>query len=397
MNYFNRITYLSFILVLIYSCRSSHEKQDNNVSTQAKQKFYNINIRNSLNVPGNCYLSSIATEIHYIPLETNPFCLLSKISDLKLFNDNIFISDKKALYKFDSKGNFIQQIGRKGNGPGEYGMVFFFSIIEKTNEIILFSYPAGKINIYDIETGTYKRSFRLDFDATGSIEFPSGKISFFTSDIPQTKNQQVNSEIFISNSDGQITDSIPNSRLPKTGNLSSQTIYYKMNRKICYMGSFQDTLIILSEKIEKQPYVDFCLNNTVKGNEIKLKLLIGKIQYPDFLSIHKVLESSRYFFIDIQKGVGLYVEDEILSFLYNKESKQLINCPFLINDIDSGMPFWPKFIDNDTLLVDVQYSYQIIDYFQSNKAKGDKSEKCLKLANSLNEKDNPVLIIVKLR
>lgn len=367
------------------------------MSTQAKQKFYNIDIRDSLNNPENCYLSSVATEIQYVPLETNPSCLLSKISDLKLFNGNIFISDKKALYKFDSKGNFIQQIGRKGNGPGEYGMVFFFSIIEKTNEIILFSYPAGRINIYDIENGTYKRSFRLDFDATGSIEFPPGKISFFISDIPQTKDPLVNNEIFISTPDGQIIDSIPNSRLPKTGNLSSRTIYYQINGEICYMGSFQDTLTILSEKIEKQPYVDFCLNNTVKGNELKLKRLMGKIQYPDFLSIDKVLENNRYFFINIQKGVGLYVEDEILSFLYNKESKELTNCPFLTNDIDSGMPFWPKFIDNDTLLVDVQYSYRIIDRFQSNSAKSDKSEKFLKLADSLNEKDNPVLVFVKLK
>ena len=44
---------------------------------------------------------------------------------------------------------------------------------------------------------------------------------------------------------------------------------------------------------------------------------MGKIQYPDFFSIDKVLENNRYFFINIQKGVGLYVEDEILSFLYN--------------------------------------------------------------------------------
>lgn len=384
------------MLIFFFACNQGNRKQDTVKEKQPKQEIFNINIRSSLNNPGKLYLSNIANEIQYIPLETHPSCLLSKIRDIKLSNGNIFILDEKALYKFDNKGNFIQQIGRKGNGPGEYGMVFFFSIIKETNEIILFSYPSGRINIYNIETGAYKRSFRLNFDAIGSIEFPPGKISFFTSDIPQKKNQLVNDEIFICNLDGQITDSIPNSRLPINNN-SSQAIYYKANGKMCYMGSFQDTLIVMSENLKKNPYVHFCLNNTVKGNEIKLKLLIGKIQYPDFLSIHKVLESSRYFFIDIQKGIGLYVEDEILSFLYNKESNQLINCTFFLNDIDSGLPFWPKFTDNDSYLINIYQPYEIINLLRPNLKKADLSEKFMRIANNVKIGDNPIVVRVRLK
>ncbi len=388
--------YQLLLLVFLFACNQGKREQKVVEEEHPRQEFFKIEIRNSLKNQEKQYLSSIANEIRYIPLETTSSCMLTKIVDLKLYDGNIYVLDSKALYKFNDKGEFIQQIGMIGNGPGEYGMAFFFDIIEKNNEIMLYSYPAGEINFYDVETGIYKKSFKLDFDAIGSVEFPPGKICYFSSNLPKAKNMLVANEVFISNLDGHITDSIPNSRLQKTGNLSSQAVYYRMNDEVCYMGTFQDTLSILTQSMEKKPYAYFCLKNKIKGSEIKLKLLMGETQFPDFLSIHKVIESGRYFFIDIQKGVGLYTQNEILSFLYNKESNQLVNCSFFINDVDFGMPFWPQFICNSNL-INIYQANEIIENIDAGSAKTNISENFQKMVSNLDLEDNPILAFVKLK
>ncbi|MCK4465010.1 MAG: 6-bladed beta-propeller [Bacteroidales bacterium] len=385
------------LLVLLYSCNSEHQRQGEDDKKQFEQEFFNFDIRNSLNSPKELFLSNFVNEIQYIPLETTPSCLLSEVRYLKIFNDNIFISDNKALYKFNKEGNFIQQIGKVGSGPGEYGQVFWFSIIEESNEIILLSYPSGRINVHDLETGIYKRNFKLNFDTNGFIEFPPGKITFFTTDIPQSNNQLINNEIYICNLDGKIIDSIPNSRLPKKGNIYGKTIYFITNGLLCYMGSYQDTLVVLSGNTKKKPYVSFDLNNTINGNEIRLERLIGEIQFPDFLSVNKILENDKYFFINIQKGIGLYVDDDIHRFLYEKASNLLIYCPYLINNIDEGMPFWPKYIHNNTVLIYILYPFQIIEHSKSNLTTTNKSDKFIRLANNLKENDNPILAFVELK
>jgi hypothetical protein len=139
------------------------------------------------------------------------------------------------------------------------------------------------------------------------------------------------------------------------------------------------------------------LNNPIKSNELKLKKLIGEIQFSDVLFVDDILENDQFFFVSIQQGFGLYVEGEIHRFLYNKASDQLTNLPYLINDIDGGMPFWPDYQNNNNSeLIAVHNSFEIIENIQAKSAQTDQSEKFLTVANGLNENDNPVLMLVKL-
>ena len=213
---------------ITYSCNSiSDRSSPQEVQIQlTEREFYNFDIRNHLDQPGKLLLSSIAHEIRYIPLETTPACLLSRCRRAEIFNNNIYVADRKALYMFDMDGSFIQQIGKIGNGPGEYGSVLWFNFIISTNEIILYSYPTGRINVYDAESGEYKRSFRLDFDPNGVVEFPPGKLAFLTWNTKQSEHPTRKSEIYICNLEGGILDSIPDKRIPFTGNIAGPNHYY---------------------------------------------------------------------------------------------------------------------------------------------------------------------------
>lgn len=57
----------------------------------------------------------------YIVLETNDNCLMSDIRDLRFRDDRFFMLDENDhVFVFDKSGKFLNSIGRKGKGPGEY-------------------------------------------------------------------------------------------------------------------------------------------------------------------------------------------------------------------------------------------------------------------------------------
>lgn len=89
--------------------------------------------------------------IRLIPLETNDSCLLIGIDKLICFEERLYVLDvqRPALYIFSKSGNFIQQISRKGNGPGEYNMIYDFYVDENERKIGLLS-PYGYLLIYDL-------------------------------------------------------------------------------------------------------------------------------------------------------------------------------------------------------------------------------------------------------
>lgn len=43
-----------------------------------------------------------------------------RYQECRFTDDNIVVNDFNTVLLFDKKGNFIRQIGRRGQGPGEY-------------------------------------------------------------------------------------------------------------------------------------------------------------------------------------------------------------------------------------------------------------------------------------
>jgi hypothetical protein len=82
-------------------------------------------------------MSDFVDSIRYIQLETSPKCFLPQEGGmLTLSGNSIFTAYRDKLYRFDTKGNFICQIGREGKGPGEFALLRSRYTIDETNKKI---------------------------------------------------------------------------------------------------------------------------------------------------------------------------------------------------------------------------------------------------------------------
>lgn len=66
-------------------------------------------------------LSEIASDVQYIPLETNDNCLIGGELNISISGNDIIAADHqtRSFYRFNNSGKYINKIGNQGQGPGE--------------------------------------------------------------------------------------------------------------------------------------------------------------------------------------------------------------------------------------------------------------------------------------
>lgn len=100
-----------------------------------------------------------------ISLETNEKCLIGSVSLVRLCNNkNILIGsnlNKKSseAFIFNENGGFLFQIGKKGQGPGEYSTIFDINTDDDNNFYLL---DSNKIHIYN-EFGQFTKTIIVKF------------------------------------------------------------------------------------------------------------------------------------------------------------------------------------------------------------------------------------------
>lgn len=96
-------------------------------------------------------IGDIFSNIRIVALETSESCFIKRIDKIKYFKNSIYVLDESlpALYVFDEEGNFQRSIGKIGQGPGEYSLIYDFLIDEKKEIIELLS-PYGSIYSYQL-------------------------------------------------------------------------------------------------------------------------------------------------------------------------------------------------------------------------------------------------------
>lgn len=358
---------------------------------------YEIDIEKNISNFKAINLSSIGNEIKYIPLETNPECYVQTIEKVEFSERYIFVNEVRRLLQFTKDGKFIRQIGTQGRGPGEYISVGDFCIDEQKGEVYIID---GKLLTYGFD-GSFKSSSKLSFRPSQVIKKSRDYLFYHLWNVPD-KSSLVKYSWILTDRKGLIHQSIRNSikRVNQPGIIIGDTPLYSFNNEVHFMEFACDTLHYFREN-EKRPYAVFKFGNLKMEPDPLIiqsqKEKISKELFKKFW-INSIHENNDFLFLKLNRGIS----DSAICALYKKTNSviTLLKDNFFLNDIDGGIPFWPKQILNDTMLIDFVDAFDLkkrIKMMQSE-TKTNKYKKepvtLINISKQLNETSNPVLVLV---
>ena len=353
-------------------------------------------------------LADIADDITYIPLDNNfPLGLIH--NNFKFICNSIYFSVLDlGVLEFSRNGEFLQKIGNIGRGPGEYTNYVDFTIDNKTRTIYI---PDRGVNSSIIKvysgTGDFLRNITIPEEGENfqTIEFYNSKLFVFN--YLQFGDSKYN-WIVLDTTGNLITKKERTILMFKSGWSGSRGTY-KSGNKLYYWNSFNDTVFSILPDLSYRASFIICpgehrfpRTNIVDPKQLKL-----------YMHIEQVFETSRFIVIKYfyKRPVFALIEKKSFkSFSYYLESEEsntgAKRTGGILNDFDGGPKFLPEsyFEENGReYLVGLIDSYKILIHKETNEFKNsspkypEKKKELEKLASSLKETDNPVLIMMKLK
>lgn len=380
---------LVLTIIILHSC--SESKSD---FLKSGNNLYYFGLESAINNPKNISLSELASNVEYIPLETSPDCMLDPIAKLALTDSFIFVSDAKKLLQFKRNGQFIKQIGSIGRGPGEYKSISDFFIDAPGKRIYILN--GREVQILNHE-GNIQRSLNINFSADQMIPEDSSTfvfhgLSFYFKNLDQSFKPNIPDtiySIYITDSNGRNLKKIQN--ILRQGNEPYLNVIlshmYLHNGAITFLETGIDTAFHIGREILK-PYAVFDLGEKKMDPHFVDREKYAGITKDKFW-ILSLLENNDYFFINLVQGLSISAKCCLLN-KHTGEISMLSETGFT-NDLDNGIPFWPKFVFNDSILVTHIEAFKFLDLTKPNL---DHENKFEKIRQGLNETSNPVIIIL---
>lgn len=145
------------VIIVLFLCFSNSQGQHVLLTSSQREKLSSAK-----------KFDDIFKKVSEVQLATGPDCLISLITDMAIDkNGNFIIADgwqSKAVFIFGPDGNFIRELGRQGQGPGEYTAPVCLDI-GRNGDIYVVDYLNNRMNVYDenfdIKTTIVPRQSRI--------------------------------------------------------------------------------------------------------------------------------------------------------------------------------------------------------------------------------------------
>ncbi|MDR3219421.1 MAG: 6-bladed beta-propeller [Dysgonamonadaceae bacterium] len=412
----NDFLMMSFIILLflLTGCRLGSEKEDFSVIDLSKG-IEKVEILN---------LSDFANSISYIKMNTSDESVFGEIFRILYEDDMFMVSDTRRnyLYIFNKDGSFKQKAGNIGQGPEEYTYLAWFDYLHGTDEILLHDLYSGTY-FYNLD-GSFKRKINLSQEyvlSENNPAFPGNLFRVIYVD-PTTYAVDVNysgtplSKLMFLNDSLQVVLDIPGSSLFEFdyGELGAilhdgfftpeaNVILYRHNNRVVHYNPDRDSICIvdkdLNQKYMRFVYGDYKKDGFDKKRSIKLLNMqeYSNILFLDFNAPGLTPEPYEGY----SSYNGVFAPLNFINGIFNKTTGELT---FLKqaqkgklgfkNDIDAGLPFWPKYITTQGEMVTYYRADEFMEAFQNRE---DTSEEVKAILKDLKEDDNPVIAIAKLK
>lgn len=148
-------------------------------------------------------VKDLFSDIQVIPLETTQESLIRELTQIKSFEDRLYVHDysKASIFVFDKEGSFLWKLAEKGNGPRNYLTLSDFDLDVSRRNLVTLCPVSNALFFYDLRGGFLGKKRLPELSAAyHSFQFQNeDTIAFFTYDYDKrlkfyslSKNKMIN-------------------------------------------------------------------------------------------------------------------------------------------------------------------------------------------------------------
>jgi len=416
-----------FLIVILFSCNGNQRK-----GSSSDTNYKVIDVGSSVGKGRVVNLSEIASDIKYIPLETDSNSLIGFAPFIFYENERIYIRFSRIVKVFDKTGKYLFTFDRRGGGPEEYPSSCLIEIEPESGNFRA-KFLKGDYTV--VKTYSREGVFLRDLTLPGKIQVsktikisPKLYISQFS---PQIENEGKEYFAFLYDTLSIIEKYIPTPVVDHDYQMKGDNSTKIRNRRI-YMPDIKIFSYLHSFKKSLRIYT-FLADTIYTYNKENGLVPVYALDYGKYMNekvtlsnitpkTGKFINISGSFYVETENFLLLdfhlrdfahepFMGKLIFNFgkmqerrdaygLFNKKSGEFTllnhpikNTPGFKDDILKGLPFIPQYVSEDDFAVNIFYPDELIDYVANNQV----SPKLKKIVVALKETDNPVAVLVKLR
>ncbi|MDO9580008.1 MAG: 6-bladed beta-propeller [Bacteroidales bacterium] len=347
-------------------------------------------------------------DIEYIPLETTEQSLIHRNFNMSNLGDRIIFGDKSfilkqanSILKFKNDGSFIAKIGTVGRGPDEFQVCNDMEVDEK-GQIYIVDAWKKKFFVY---SGSGEFIKTITFPLYGSVEYRYVESMFLCYN--QNNLGNVENSFNLIDTGGKIIKSFPNKypfKMYKDAyGYLHENLFYQFNNRLFKKEVYSDTIYAF-ENMTFKPHLVIDVGEKLITPKARSEFA-GMDLAKNYITPRNLFEFGNYVYYEFSYNF-VFPNSETYGFIGSKKNNsQVLIDPEqgIINDLDGGLNVFPLTIKDDNTIIGWVEAIKLKTHVASERFKNsnpkypEKKQELERLANSLKETDNPVLMMVRLK
>ena len=325
------------------------------------------------------------SRVEIIPLETSENSLIKYVGERIYHDSKYYILDtsQKKILVFDENGNFLYDINKHGNGPGEYTELYSFYFNPFTGDLDLLS-PMGGILRYDSLGQNFKEKIPLPLTVPAVHQFIAlDKDTYLLFSDSREGNKMVVYDIVQRKIISELYD-LPKFILFNTFYHHTYSPFYVCDGEVHFVQSYNgDVFTFERNSLIPKYHWDFGEQNfeisDLKDEPMEYYFKYARTVGAKYANIFVSYgENSRYYITDFA------FDNKYWTLIYDKQSKE----PVVFNAFKEGHECIPSFVDESGVYfigTDPNYGRNIL-----NAEELDADTR--KVFDSIKDDDNPVVV-----